>query len=444
MKRSENVIYETSPATRLTEAYPLANGSLAALLYGTAEETKILLTHEAIGDESGKKEPFQIPFDGDYIEFSEIREYLASTEKREVKNIGELSFKISAGSVSKYQRSLDLTRSVAEIEFLSDANRINSECFISNPANVLLFQTVSEERVDAEISLDMFAATEIYAYGMQVTYLSEAREENCGKSYAAAMRINTDGMITLEGTKAIIKGATLIRAVFAFEAGEDVKACENAVVKRMSNASSLGYNVLKDEHIADVYPIFSRLEFSLSSPDLFDLSTSKRMKAFMHGSKDYALVVLMFNIGRYLYTATCRENSRCENLYGLWNLYSEQALDSVPHLDPNEWTPDTAIGYIRKFMTEIEDGEGYGVFPNMLFALGKYATVGNIAFSAALYEMMISEKSGRPVALPSMPKEFTTGSVKGIKIESGRMADISWCDGRVVEFKVYILDNSDK
>ena len=440
MKRSENVIYETSPATRLTEAYPLANGSLAALLYGTAEETKILLTHEDIGDEAEQRELFEIPFDGDYIEFSEINEYISSTKKREVKNIGELSFKITAGEVSEYRRSLDLMKSIAEIEFLSDTNRINSECFVSNPANVLLFQMQSEERVDAEISLDMFSATEIYAYGMQVTYLSEAMDENCGKRYAAAMRINTDGAVTLEGGRATVTGATLIRIVLAVETGDDVKACESSVVKRMSSAASSGYNVLKDEHIADVCPIFSRLEFTLQSPDFFDLSTSRRMKAFMHGSKDYALVVLMFNIGRYLYTATYRKNSRCENLYGLWNLYSSSEQTSLPKINPNELTPDTAIGYIRKFMTEVEEGEGYGVFPNMIFALAKYGALGNIAFSAAIYEMLISEKSGRPVALPSLPEEFATGSIKGIKIESGRMADISWCDGRVVEFKVYLLD----
>ena len=55
--------------------------------------------------------------------------------------------------------------------------------------------------------------------------------------------------------------------------------------------------------------------------------------------------------------------------------------------------------------------------------------------------MLINEKGGRPAALPSLPCEFATGSVKGIKIESGRMADVSWCDGRVVEFKVYLSDN---
>ena len=73
MKKSEYVIYETSPAKNLTEAFPLGNGRLGALLYGDSYETKILLTHEDISEGVEGEASFDIPFDGEYIEISEIR-----------------------------------------------------------------------------------------------------------------------------------------------------------------------------------------------------------------------------------------------------------------------------------------------------------------------------------------------------------------------------------
>lgn len=441
MKTSEYVIYENSPARGVTEAFPLGNGKLGALLFGECTDTKIIFTHQDVSDGVDTEEDFDIPFDGEYIEISEIKEYLSRYKKRNIKNIGELGIKIS-GASSEYKRFLDLRRSVAEWEFSVEDNKVKTECFLSSPANLLILEMKSEKRIDAEISLDMFSAREIYAYGMQVTYLSDANEENYGKSYAAAVRINTDGAVTRDGKVAHVTGATLIRVVVTAEPGEDVKSCEAAVLKRINSAILKGYNTLKEEHIADVSRIFDRVELTLLSPDFFDLSTSKRLKAFPYGAKDYALPVLLFNMGRYLYTASYRENSRCENLYGLWNIYDTPFEIDPPEINPSEWTPDLAMEYIRSVMTIVTEGTGYGIFPNMMFALEKYGCVGNLAFSAALYEMLINEKRGRPTALPSLPAEFATGSVKGIKIESGRMADVSWCDGRVVEFKVYLSDNT--
>lgn len=440
MKQSENVIYETSPARSVREAFPLGNGILGALVMGEGNDTVIELTHQDLSvSDTPCREDFEIPFDGDYIEISRIKEYLRACKPRRFLPLGKFSIKINAAEVSEYKRYLDLRDGIASVEFIDGQNKIEMEFFTSARRNLLCFEIRSTLREDIELSLDMLTARKTYAYGMQTVYVSDVSEENLGKGYAAAVRVNTDGEVALTERGALVKGACRTRLAFAMDVGEDLSQCEASTSRRISDASGIGYNAVREEHIADVGGIFDRVSLTLQSQNFFDLSTSKRLKAFPHGQNDFSLVVLLFNMGRYLYTAAYRDGlSYKENLYGIWNLYSECDVCNCFELEPSEWSSKGALEYIKACMTVSSDGESAGIFPNTVCADAEYGAVGNLAYSASLYEMLINERLGRPSALPFLPLEFTTGAVKGIKMGDGRMADISWCDGRVVEFKVYL------
>ena len=80
---------------------------------------------------------------------------------------------------------------------------------------------------------------------------------------------------------------------------------------------------------------------------------------------------------------------------------------------------------------------GGGVYPNLMCAHPPFQIDGNLAFPAAICEMLVDDEGARPMALPALPREFATGSMKGMMLKGGRRVDISWCDGKIVEFKIY-------
>ena len=94
--------------------------------------------------------------------------------------------------------------------------------------------------------------------------------------------------------------------------------------------------------------------------------------------------------------------------------------------------------FMRPVAPEIDfyNGSG-GIYPNLMCAHPPFQIDGNFAFAAAVCEMLVDEEGGLPIALPALPKELATGSIKGMLIKGGRLADISWCDGKAVEFKIY-------
>ena len=76
MKQSENVIYETSPARSVREAFPLGNGILGALVMGEGNDTVIELTHQDLSvSDAPCREDFEIPFDGELISSGQYGTY---------------------------------------------------------------------------------------------------------------------------------------------------------------------------------------------------------------------------------------------------------------------------------------------------------------------------------------------------------------------------------
>ena len=425
MKKSEHVLYENTPSKSLFEAYPIGNGSLGCLVYVDRENTRLILSSDKLSPSFDAPDSLS-EFNGEFLELDGVNSLIKENPPL-IESFGEIKISLPEVEYTQIKRHLDLKESIASASYMKDALLIEEEFFASNPKGCIAFKVKSSAPIDLSVAFNSLTCPEHFAYGMQTEFVYDGDEVK----YGAHLRVRSDGEVSLSDGAIYLKGATESFFCFSLEVRDTARDAASESAKRMSAAASLGYNAIRAEHIADTSLIYGRVGFTLQSLDNFDVSTSKRLKAFEYGSKDYSLICLAFNYGRYLYAASYREGSPKKNLYGIWKT---EAVGNGIFQSFEDKTPEGAMQFIKDALLPYSEDTGRGVYPSLL---NSHGVVHNLYFSASIYAMLLGEENGRPKALPTLPSEFVTGSFTGVKISDGRTADISFCDKRVVEFRVY-------
>ena len=100
---------------------------------------------------------------------------------------------------------------------------------------------------------------------------------------------------------------------------------------------------------------------------------------------------------------------------------------------------EKAYEYFRRLLTYISpDGykgtdarRGGGTYPNLLDAHSPFQIDGNFGGAAGVAEMLVQSTATGVKLLPALPKQWHTGSVKGLRTRDGRTLDMTWADGKV-------------
>ncbi|CBI22509.3 unnamed protein product, partial [Vitis vinifera] len=105
----------------------------------------------------------------------------------------------------------------------------------------------------------------------------------------------------------------------------------------LKSIGNFSYSDLYARHLNDYQNLFHRvsLQLSKSSKSVMNrVSTAARVKSF-GTDEDPSLVELLFQYGRYLLISCSRPGSQPANLQGIWNKDIEPAWDGAPHLNIN-------------------------------------------------------------------------------------------------------------
>ncbi|KDP44440.1 hypothetical protein JCGZ_16273 [Jatropha curcas] len=386
------------PAKFWTDAIPLGNGRLGAMVWGGVSSDTIQLNEDTLW--TGTPSDFTDPDAPKAL--SEVRKLVdagkfAEASAAAVKLFGKpanvyqllgdikLEFDDSHHTYAEktYYRELDLDTATARVKYSVGDVEFTREHFASNPDQVIVVKISGSKSgsLSFGLLLDSKLHHKCYINGHQIIMegscpgkrirpKANASNNPKGIHFAAVLdlQISDRGVIhVLDNEKLKVEGSdwALLRLaasssfVNPFTNPSDSKKDPTFESLRvLKSITNLSYSDLYVRHLDDYQNLFHRVSFQLwnsSNRIIKDGSvfvnasanssyvkvnkddvvpTVERIKSFQY-DEDPSLVELLFQFGRYLLISCSRPGTQVANLQGLWNADLEPAWDSTPHLNIN-------------------------------------------------------------------------------------------------------------
>ena len=364
--RSQSLWY-LQPAELWSEALPVGNGRIGAMVFGGVETDRLTLNEESVW--SGQ--PIETDRVGAYKSFPEIRRLLVEGKHKEAQEmvnrevlgprplgayqpLGDLTLEFAKVESEGYLRWLDLSEGVAGVRFASEGGQIHREVFASPVHDVLVVRLTSEQAGGVDVSLQLSreggAKTEVLSDTMlQMSGVTDAGKPTEGVRFVAGLEVLADGgSVTSNDGRLHVRGAnrvTLhITAATNYQSAEEPSA---RVARILAAARPVPYEALLAAHVAAHAELMGRVSLELGAGEMDELPTDQRLQRVQAGGDDPGLLALYFQYGRYLLIGSSRAPGTLPaNLQGIWNHRLAPPWFSGWHLDinlqMNYWPAETA------------------------------------------------------------------------------------------------------
>lgn len=356
------VLWYKQPADKWTDALPIGNGRLGAMVFGGILSERLQLNEDTLW--SGAPRDWNNPEAKQYL--PEVRrlvlekaDYVAADHLcRKLQGPYNESYLVMAnlhldfehaGQVEQYRRELDLDTAISTVSYRIGSAEYVRESFVSAPDQVIIVRLTSThpDGITLTLSLDspLHSQTSAQADGtlrltgkapshVEPNYVQSANpvlydeREGKGMRFEAAVRAMAEGgevrandtRLRIEHSKAVtllIAGSTGYRGFDRDPAGsaEEISAANR---RAHAAASQKPYAVLRTAHVADHQRLFRRVGLKLPQAASGTAPTDERLKGFTE-THDPSLAALYFQYGRYLLIASSRAGTQPANLQGIWN-----------------------------------------------------------------------------------------------------------------------------
>jgi len=335
------------PAAEWTEALPLGNGRLGAMVYGGFAEEHLQLNEETLW--SGYFEPMadkpecreklaemrELLFSGKIAEAEQMAdEYLVCRhglgshqfEGMEYpygsyQTAGRLFAKMNHGdTVENYRRTLDIHREIAEISYDVSGQHFTREVFSSIPANCIVMRIASDAPFDTALRYEREGVTvDVTDDGFAVYGSFDGGK---GLDYALSIKVVSDGMQKAQNGAVAVTGARACTAYIcvrtSYKRQADVRA---EALEAVMSAAAQDYAALKDASVSAFATLMERASIDLGG-EASDLPIDERLAKIKDGSAAPADLLAMtetyFHFGRYLNIASSYNSVLPANLQGIW------------------------------------------------------------------------------------------------------------------------------
>jgi alpha-L-fucosidase 2 len=354
----------SQPANLWTEALPVGNGRLGAMIFGGVANEHLQLNEATLW--SGAPRDWNNPaakeilpqvraaiFAGDYVKAGQLCQKMQGPYNESYQPLGDLHLNFPGAenlSSNSYERSLDLDRAVAMVHYKIGDAMFKREIFSSYPDQVVVVRLTCDQpgKINFSATADSLLHHTTKAEGQNTLILQGKAPSHVDPNYwnsktpiiydtngegmtfdlhvralADGGEISCDGKI-LSVTNA--NSVTLLLSAGTSFNGADKSPGHDGVdptaiaVKHLNAAQKKSYADLLARHIADYQKLFRRVEINLGdSPGASDLTTDERLDRFVKGEADPGLSALLYQYGRYLLIESSRRGGLPANLQGIWN-----------------------------------------------------------------------------------------------------------------------------
>ena len=367
---SDLVLRYKEPAEKWTQALPVGNGRLGAMVFGGTVRERLQLNEDTLwsgapkdwnnpGAKDALPEVRKLVFRKKYIEADLASKKMMGPFTQPYQPLGDLYLSFpQKGKPEKYMRSLDIDSAVAETKFLVDGVTYTRRVFVSHPDQVMVVRMEASEpgRVSLTAALDSPHKKKFETRGRDIVLVGKAPLHNEpdnhnvrgvvyaddwsgeGMNYEVRVRaVAQGGRVSTADNELVVEGADAVTLLLSaatsfngFDKSPGLEGVDPAPVAeaQLDAAATKSFEQLLEDHVADYRSLFRRVELDLGeAPDkALKISTDTRVEKF--GADDPALVALMFQYGRYLMISASRPGTQPMNLQGIWNEHVQPPWNS--------------------------------------------------------------------------------------------------------------------
>lgn len=366
---NNNKLWYKKPAAVWTEALPLGNGRLGAMVFGRTNEELIQLNEGSLWTggpvrtnvNPGAYSNLQIVRDAllkeqDYEKAYEYTKKMQGYYSESYLPMGDLfihqSFRDTA--ITDYYRDLNIANATATTSFVADGTTFTREVFVSAPDQVIVVRLSASKPHQLHFTVGLnsqLALRKAIRDGrvlecrgkapahIQPNYIQSKNPiEYTDTAGCRGMRfemqlqaVAKDGKVTTDTAGVHVSDATEVLLIIAgatsfngFDKcpdsqGKDEHALATAA---LGKAVKKSWTALRTDHINDYRKYFDRVHFTLASPAHNENAakpTDERLLGYTEGAVDPSFETLYFQYGRYLLISCSRPGSVPANLQGIWN-----------------------------------------------------------------------------------------------------------------------------
>ncbi len=343
---AQEKLWYDKPATNWLEALPIGNSHLGAMIYGQTDGETIQLNEETFW--SGSPHNNNSPEAKAHLQ--EVRDSIFEGKEEAAHTILDKYFfkgphgmrflplgrlelygGIDFEQTSHFRRELNLEDAVCTTTFKNKLNGVTytREVFASQADNVIVMRLKADKKGKLDFSLAHWCSglknSSHVKDGELVATIQNVEQEGIPGGLTAEIRalVKSDGQWDNTPDMIVVKGATeatiYITAATNFVNYQDISGHPSELTQQtIASVSDKNYKELFARHLKKYQEQYQRVNLSLGGMDASDLPTDQRLAHFA-GSKDWGMVSLMFQYGRYLLISSSQPGGQPANLQGVWN-----------------------------------------------------------------------------------------------------------------------------
>ena len=347
-------LWYRKPATRWeTEALPVGNGRMGAMVFGGVDRERIQFNEETVwdGEYTDRNNPDglkalpeirRLLFEGQNGKAAKLAGKSMMGKPTRIKSyqtLGNLLLDFpDAGKVANYRRDLDLTTGIAKVSYQVDGVTYTREVFASFPDQVIVMHLTADQPGKLNFDAQFARRDATFSSGkdnriilrgkLKIDYeaqLVPIAEGGTVESKNGILTVKDADQVTL-----LINGAT------SYVNAKDLTANATARCQSPLNAAAKkSYATLRADHITDHQGLFNRVKLDVGTSEALKNPTDQRLASLKKGNADPQLVSLYFQFGRYLLIGSSRSGYLPANLQGKWCQHYKAPWNSDYHLNIN-------------------------------------------------------------------------------------------------------------